>query len=380
MGAIKMSIKYACYLPVNSQTGWGRCSKEVRWHLSGKGVYCNHSQHPHTVSLGSEVMLSALSDHTFQYTSNVMGMKNVGYGFIENNIVAPGMSYYANRLWDYIVCGSTWMREWLESHLDVPCSVAIQGVNPDQFNYRQHLLDSQKIGFPNGKDVFVVGSFGKFELRKSQDVVIQAMAIFQEKYPDTCLLYNWHNEWPVYMRNFAWNPHSKIKMMYSLDNEWYKQNESMFFKHTLESNKVKSSVNANQYWMDVAYRNCDVALFPNRCEAGTNLCLMEALACGIPCIATHATGHTDITGSEFYPCKDLLLKNGKLKTFYQGQEPLGEWHEPDVDEVVSMLELAYKKRDELKANRQLIALLSRKEWSHTADRLYEAMEYAASNL
>jgi glycosyltransferase involved in cell wall biosynthesis len=271
-------------------------------------VYCNQSRHPHTINVGADVVLSALSDHTFQYTSDVVGVKNVGYGFIENNIIAPRMAHYANRLWDHIVCGSTWMSDWLESYLDIPCSVAIQGVNLEQFSYQEAIPEDQKIPLPYGDNTFVVGSFGKFELRKGQDIVIQAMAIFQQRHPDTCLLYNWHNEWPVYMRHFAWNPHSKIKMMYSLDDDWYRRNEIMFFNHTLENNGVSTFINAQLYRIDTAYRHCDVALFPNRCEAGTNLCLMEALACGVPCIATDATGHKDITWDADYPCSDLSYR------------------------------------------------------------------------
>ncbi len=357
-------IDFACYLPEPGAYGWGRCSEWVVRHLADKGVECHNSYQSDAIETGANVVLSALSDHRFQYTSNVMGKKNVGYGFIENNIAGEKMAYYGNRLWDSIVCGSTWMKEWLEPLVDIPISVAIQGIQTAEFSYADQL---------EGKP-FTIGSFGKFEFRKGQDIAIKAMAIFQERHPEVCLNYNWHNQWPVLMRQFAWSAHSKIRMSYSLDDGWYKENEFGFFANTLENAKVKNGKNVSNWWMSYAYRSCDVILFPNRCEAGTNLCLMEALACGVPCIATDATGHTDITRNEDYPCKNLLLTCGSPKTFYQGDYPLGNWHDPCLDEVVSKLEQAYRQRDELASRRKAISRFGQKfKWEDTANSLYDAM-------
>jgi len=38
------------------------------------------------------------------------------------------------------------------------------------------------------------------------------------------------------------------------------------------------------------YRNSDVGLFPNRCEGGANLVLMEYMACGKPVVTVDTTG------------------------------------------------------------------------------------------
>ena len=38
----------------------------------------------------------------------------------------------------------------------------------------------------------------------------------------------------------------------------------------------------------------DTALFPNRCESGTNLVAMEAMAAGIPVILSNNSGHLDL--------------------------------------------------------------------------------------
>jgi glycosyltransferase involved in cell wall biosynthesis len=53
-------------------------------------------------------------------------------------------------------------------------------------------------------------------------------------------------------------------------------------------------------------RNTDIGLFPNRCEGGTNLSLMEYMATGKPVVATTTSGHRDIlTDTNCLPVKDL---------------------------------------------------------------------------
>ena len=48
-------------------------------------------------------------------------------------------------------------------------------------------------------------------------------------------------------------------------------------------------------------REMDVAVFPNRCEGGTNLVAMECMACGVPAIVASNTGQRDLiaTGAAF---------------------------------------------------------------------------------
>jgi glycosyltransferase involved in cell wall biosynthesis len=354
----------ACFLPESGPSGWGRCSLEIRQRMVSWGVAVGSSMIRDRIDVSAKAVLSAVSDHTFQYTSSSLGKKNLGYGFIENNIAAPKMVYYANRLWDGITCGSKWMKEWLEPLVDIEVRTAIQGVDKKEFHFKEG--DDALTDKP-----FIVGSFGKFEFRKGQDIVIKAMSIFQERHPDAVLYYNWHNQWPALMRQFAWNAHSKVRMMYSLDDQFYRENEWRFFRNTLENAGVKKSENVQINCMDLDYRSCDVILFPNRCEAGTNLCLMEALACGVPCIVTDATGHTDITREDSYPYKELLLTCGGPKTFYQGETPLGEWHEPCLDEVVSKLEQAYRQREQLRRARQEASkFMDKFTWEKTASKLY----------
>ena len=84
----------------------------------------------------------------------------------------------------------------------------------------------------------------------------------------------------------------------------------------------------------------DVALFPNRCEGGTNLVAMETMAMGIPCILSANSGHLDIiTDDNCYVLKKQTASSPAM-------DPSGIWRESDVDETVEALEAAYSNRDD----------------------------------
>jgi glycosyltransferase involved in cell wall biosynthesis len=81
-------------------------------------------------------------------------------------------------------------------------------------------------------------------------------------------------------------------------------------------------------------REMDAAIFPNRCEGGTNLVAMEAMACGVPTILSANSGHLD------------LLQDGAALPLTD-QRPIqtaSGWHESNLDEMVAALEKLYEDR------------------------------------
>lgn len=92
------------------------------------------------------------------------------------------------------------------------------------------------------------------------------------------------------------------------------------------------------------YSQTDIGVFPNRCEGGTNLVLMEYMACGKPVIATNATGHTDVVTND----NAILLNNNKPLRLMNNNQIWAEWVEPSLDEIVSQIEFAHENRDRIK--------------------------------
>ena len=89
--------------------------------------------------------------------------------------------------------------------------------------------------------------------------------------------------------------------------------------------------------MSGVLRHCDAALFPNRCEGGTNLVAMEAVAAGIPTVVANATGQADLVaflrGADgCWPVPAREKANGP---------PDAAGREPDVEAVAQALEAIY---------------------------------------
>lgn len=328
-------------LPSGEGFGWGVCGSNLAKHLAEMGATIMNSP-----AVGVEptigTVLQAVASHEFGYTANIIGYHQIGYGFIENDIIAARYAPFAERLWENIISGSSWMENHLRAtfrYRDMTFGTVIQGVDPEIFNYKQ----------ANISESFTVGSFGKFERRKSQDVVIRAMSLFRQRHKEVRLLHSWHNPWPQIVRDEY--PQFSIEAISS--GAAY---SDMLVRAGLEGlchGYSHRSYDAGT--MATLYSMCDVALFPNRCEAGTNLCLMEALACGLPCIAANATGHRDLTGHPDYPCEDLNLDGGTTYVEKRGDIELGHWVAPCIDECLSMLEYAYRQRDELRRRRKEMA-------------------------
>ena len=92
--------------------------------------------------------------------------------------------------------------------------------------------------------------------------------------------------------------------------------------------------------MPMVLRECDVAVFPSRCEGGTNLVAMEAMACGVPTYVSYNTGQKDLV--DLLGAK-ALMKQGPVKPT-PTMQTLADWGESDVEEVLAAFEYVYDNR------------------------------------
>ena len=112
--------------------------------------------------------------------------------------------------------------------------------------------------------------------------------------------------------------------------------------------------------MPTILREMDAAVFPNRCEGGTNLVAMETMACGVPTILSANSGHLD------------LLQDGSALALTD-QRPIPTapgWRESNIDEIVAALEVLYTDRARAAALGAAGAkLLSQLTWTKTASEM-----------
>lgn len=294
------------------------------------------------------------------------GPFNVGYTFFEENIPADAdKTVFAE--FDHLVAGSTWCADALKAAGFKSVSVILQGVEPRYFN----TLANDKEYF---RDRFVIFSGGKLEFRKGQDLVIRAFSILQQRHKDVMLINAWFNPWSWNASTISASRHIKVP---TLSGDLVQVVNQLMAHNGIDLNSVITLGPRPNPLMAGIYKNTDLGLFPSRCEGGTNLVMMEYMACGKPVIGTQQTGHKDILTDE----NSLPLRTSNpLPISDDKQNPVATWHEPDIDEVVEKLEWAYQNQDALKplANRGAEDL-SRLTWTETAKQFYQLLHAGNPN-
>jgi glycosyltransferase involved in cell wall biosynthesis len=280
------------------------------------------------------------------------GTPTIGIVFFENSLFDATVHERARR-YPLIVAGSTWNRDVLRELGVDHVETVIQGVDTTHFHPapRAGLLENR----------FVVFSGGKLERRKGQDLVVRAFRAFAQRHPEALLVTAWTSPWPQLARSLEHNA-SISPIPFRSDGQidivaWLRAN-GIPERQVLDLGRVP---NAN---MPRLLRECDVALFPNRAEGGTNLVAMECMACGVPTILSANTGHLDlIRAGNSYPL--------------EAQTPIADpqcrgWGESSIDEIVETLETAYRNRSEAQQRgRRGAETLADLDWGRQLDKLAE---------
>ena len=287
------------------------------------------------------------------------GDKNIGVIFFESTEISEEGLARA-RDYDLIVTGSSWNKEILESRgLANICNV-FQGIDDTVFHPRS------KIETYPGR--FVVYSGGKLEYRKAQDVVIAAFKEFHANHPEALLTFAWANQWtgimPTISNSRFTDGQPEVVDEDMLIDPWLIKNglpEDSFVNLGMVPNKDLPDHLAS----------ADMAVFPNRCEPGTNLVAMEAMAMGLPTILAGNTGQLDlIDGENCYPLRE--------QTPVEPYPPYNEvdgWREPSLKETIERMEEIYADRAESQRRGALAAnFLSDFSWANQIDRLLSQID------
>ncbi|MGB3496175.1 MAG: tetratricopeptide repeat protein [Elainellaceae cyanobacterium] len=283
------------------------------------------------------IVFKALGNHfvTAPSLQRIEGQRDVGLIFFEDphftaHEIDKALSY------DVIVAGSSWNAEILQAHGLTNVRTVCQGIDPTLFH------PAPRSGFLG--DRFVIFSGGKLEYRKGQDLVVEAFRIFQQRYPEALLVTAWHNRWPATLQSLGRSPY--VKNIPQLDANHRLQLKPWLIEHGIPASACLDLGLVPNAMMGQLIREADVAVFPNRCEGGTNLAAMECLACGIPTILSANTGHLDLlnaglgialehqTALQTPPSSDCtLMPDSPAQT--------NGWREPHIEGIVDALERVY---------------------------------------
>jgi glycosyltransferase involved in cell wall biosynthesis len=296
--------------------GWGTCHKNLIRELAKTFQVIA----PCPTGRVDGPVFMEVADHQFNPVLDTRGTRNIGYAFFELPLGAPAVENA--KQYDLIFVGSTWGQKRCRAIGINNTEVLIQGVDKDVFCPDDRL--------PPPKE-FAIFSGGKFELRKGQDIVLAAFKKLQGLRPDARLVTCWANVWPEVMDTMAATLEIQYPKTPVIANaqEW-----RAFMRHVCDLNEIDHRRIEFHWFLDQAeladiMRRTSVGIFPNRCEGGTNLMLMEYQACGRPVIMSPYTGHLDVLSG-------TSLKGQIVREL--------DWFEADVSDCVEKLLEAYEKR------------------------------------
>ncbi|MBI1809675.1 MAG: tetratricopeptide repeat protein [Gemmatimonadetes bacterium] len=281
--------------------------------------------------------------------------RNVGVIFFEDALL-DATAVLRAREYELIVAGCTWGAEMLKAYSIENVAMVLQGVDPSLFHPAPR---SGAFG-----DRFHVFSGGKLEFRKGQDIVVEAFKRFHATHPDAVLVTAWHNHWPATMKGIdaaGWvHGVPEVNGRQCAVAPWLVANG-------VAADAVIDLGVLPQPQMAQVLREMDVAVFTNRCEGGTNLVAMEAMACAIPTIVSANTGHLNLIGADTcFPLErqpSVTATSGQYRSTYC-------WGESDPDEVVAHLERVYDDRAEARRRgEQGARLMAQLPWERQAAEL-----------
>ncbi|MCA4920426.1 MAG: glycosyltransferase family 4 protein, partial [Roseomonas sp.] len=275
----------------------------------------------------------------------LLGKPSLGVVFFESEDLGQSPQQNAAR-YACILAGSSWNAEVLRAHGIPRVETVLQGIDATLF----HPAPRRRL-FP---DRFLVFSGGKLEPRKGQDLVMAAWRIFAARHPDAILMTAWHNPWPATSRGIDAVGHTAPL---PLTKDGIPDVEGWAAANGIKPEQFYNLGFVPNAFMPTILREADAAVFPNRCEGGTNLVAMETMACGVPTILSANTGHLD-----------LLQDGAALALTDQRPIPaLPGWRESNVEEIVAALETLYTDRTRAATIGAAGAkLLSRMTWAKTA--------------
>ena len=191
--------------------------------------------------------------------------------------------------------------------------------------------------------------------------------MLQDRHKDVMLVNSSFNGWEFSLNTMRASPHIRFAPTATDHVERIGQ---VLADNGIDLSRVSTLRPQSNVTMSKVYRNTDVGLFPNRCEGGTNLVLMEYMACGKPAIASYNSGHRDVLNT----LNAVLIRTMRPVAIEDNGRHSATWDEPDLDETIEHLEWAYQHRDSLRVigtrpGKTWLQLT----WKRTAQQFYDLL-------
>ncbi|MCC7166128.1 MAG: glycosyltransferase family 4 protein [Rhodospirillales bacterium] len=310
-------------------------------YLARAGLAEGRTDCPHPVlhGVGNEFALQEIS-------GRVWGQPDIGCIAFEDTRFSP-QAIESGKRFQRLIAISSFNADHLRALGFANVLLARQGVDGSQFHPapRSGLLGER----------FAIFSGGKLEYRKGQDLVVAAFKRFQARHPEALLVTAWQTPNPAAAAAFALAGH--VAGLPEKDGKGGLDLIGWLAANGVGPDSVRDLGYVAHPLMPAILREMDAALFPSRCEGGTNLVAMEAIACGVPSVVAANTGQLDLIAQA--GCR-ALARQAPVRPPHP-EAGIEGWGESDVEEIVAHLEAIHTDRAGARA-RALAESARIREW------------------
>ena len=289
--------------------------------------------------------------HQDQLAERVGRGRFIGFPFFELRQFKLGERHHICQT-DALCVASQWAKDVVEEQgIGVETFVVPLGVDRTIFNEELKVMR-------NEVDYTVFVNVGKWEVRKGHDSLLHAF-------------------------NRAFNPADKVilRMMPTLPFPGMERHNASWHQLYMTSKmgahgKIDIRPRAEtQQEVAKLFSSSDCGVFPARAE-GWNLDLLEALSCGLPCIATNYSAHTEFIDDD--NCRLIQIDEYELADDHVWFHGDGEWAKLGKDQEDCLVEHLrevhrLKQTGALPRNDAGIATAKQFSWKNTADHLMRAI-------
>ncbi len=252
-------------------------------------------------------------------------------------------------------------------------------------------------------EIWVTSHFAKKAFKKSK--VVKPIYVMHEGvdpdffHPEIAPFADPPKEKFRFFSNFAWGKRKGVDVLFKAFREEFSEGEDVcLMLKTLKSfhgHKIKDElklvydrkgsapvyiydIEVQRYELGRFYRMANVFLWPSRGE-GFGLPPLEALACGMPVIASNHSSHLEFLLKDGKPLPGVLLLDGKVEPYDKGDSlyyPGFDWFNPSVEHLRKLMRQSFENYKKLKEKALESSEYIRKEWawSKTQDKLVERLE------
>jgi hypothetical protein len=273
------------------------------------------------------------------------GRYRIGYTMLEPNGIPKDWAAQCNQMDEVWVPSTFNARTFRDSGVKKPIHVIPLGVDPDYFH--------PGVAARRPSDRFVFLSNFEWGERKAPEILLKAFTDEFGTGDDAVLV----------LKVFNNDPGVNVRQ----------QIEDMRLRKGGAPVVLMLNQHIALHQMGSLYTSVDCFVLPTRGE-GWGMPILEAMACGVPTIATDWSAQSDFLDDEIaYPLRVTRLVPAVAKCpYYVGYE----WADPDVEHLRHLMRHVYEQRDEARAKgrRAAEAVARRWTWAHAVDRIMERLD------